>query len=362
MRLKTRFSLFTGLLVTMVLAATSSHLKQHLIKETGENQIALVKSLASVGRDSLLRNDDLFLVNYINTVKEGNRTVTYALFVDNDNRILAHSNPELLRQFVKDPIGIKAQSSQALTIQSYQTVSGDAQQEIIDVALPVFLGEERKGTARVGFSKTLLEETIKVALNETPRRALGEYDNAIAELKEVLKLDRNHLEPKQEIKQTKEKIQERIEEGVEGHYTRGLKAYLERRLEEAVREWEEALKLDPGNERIRKALEGAEKELNLGKIRKDVKGIPVYVGATGVKISSQDNVSTLNFTTSDAMNRVVIFYRREMERKGYVLVRDDYRPGDNIAGFLFSREGKECTISLVENERGGVNVAISYME
>jgi len=99
-----------------------------------------------------------------------------------------------------------------------------------------------------------------------------------------------------------------------------------------------------------------------GKIRKDVKGIPVYIGAREVKTSSQDNVSTLGFTTSDPMDRVVAFYVKEMDRKDYRLVKADYWPGADIGQLFFSKEGKECTISLVENERGGVSVAISYVE
>jgi len=98
------------------------------------------------------------------------------------------------------------------------------------------------------------------------------------------------------------------------------------------------------------------------KIRKDVKGIPVYVRAGEVKTSSQDSISTLNFTTSDSMDRVVTFYLSEMEREGYGLVKADYWPGTEIGQLFFSKEGKDCTVSLVENERGGVNVAISYIE
>ena len=176
MKLKTKFSLFASLLVTMVLAATGflflTFEKQHLIKETRENQIALVKSLASVGREALLRNYDLFLIDYIKTIKKGNRVVTYALFVDNEDRILAHSNPQFLRQIVKDTVSIKAQVSQDLLIQTYQMVSEESQQEIIDVALPVFLGGQRKGTARIGFSRTVLEEVIEGTLHETGKRIL----------------------------------------------------------------------------------------------------------------------------------------------------------------------------------------------
>ena len=176
MKLKTKFSLFASLLVTMVLAATGflflTFEKQHLVKETRENQIALVKSLASVGREALLRNYDLFLIDYIKTIKKGNRVVTYALFIDNEDRILAHSNPQFLRQIVKDTVSIKAQVSQDLLIQTYQMVSEESQQEIIDVALPVFLGGQRKGTARIGFSRTVLEEVIEGTLHETGKRIL----------------------------------------------------------------------------------------------------------------------------------------------------------------------------------------------
>ncbi len=176
MRLKTKFSLFAGLLVTMVLVATGllflTFEKKHLIRETRGNQIALVKGLVRVSRESLLRNDDLFLINYIKTIKEGNRAVIYALFVDNENRILAHSNPAFLRQMMKDPIGTKAQLSEDLLIQAYRKVSEEDEQEIIDFALPVFLGKERKGTARIGFSQTVSEQAVRGTLRETGRRIL----------------------------------------------------------------------------------------------------------------------------------------------------------------------------------------------
>jgi len=176
MKLKSKFSAFASLLVTIVLAATGflflTFEKQHLVKKTRESQIALVKSLATVGREALLRNYDLFLIDYIKTIKEVNKEVDYALFVDYENRILVHSDPQLLRQIIKDPIGIKAQKSPSLLIQQYRVDSKGAGQEIVDVALPVFLGEERKGTARIGFSKTALEKVIGVALVETRRRII----------------------------------------------------------------------------------------------------------------------------------------------------------------------------------------------
>ena len=176
MRLKTKFSLFASALIAMVLLATSILLltfeKKHLSKQAKENQVALVRNLASVSRDALLRNDDLFLINYIKTLKEGNKTVTYALFVDRENRILAHSNPQLIRQIVNDPVGLRSQLAKELFVQAYQSVSKGSEEEVIDVALPVFLGKERRGTARIGFSKNILEEITGQALRKTGKRIL----------------------------------------------------------------------------------------------------------------------------------------------------------------------------------------------
>jgi len=99
-----------------------------------------------------------------------------------------------------------------------------------------------------------------------------------------------------------------------------------------------------------------------GKIKKDARGIPLYLGARGIRSTSEDNISTINFVTNGPIDRVMVFYKKEMEKRGYGLVKEDYSPGSNIGQFFFSREGKECTISLVKNGTGAVNVAISYME
>jgi tetratricopeptide (TPR) repeat protein len=92
----------------------------------------------------------------------------------------------------------------------------------------------------------------------------GEYEKAIAEFEKILELDPNHSESKRMIRQAKEKIEQtKSEEEIEKRYTRGLKAYSEGRLQEADKEWQEALKLDPDNEKIQKALEATGKELQL---------------------------------------------------------------------------------------------------
>ena len=92
----------------------------------------------------------------------------------------------------------------------------------------------------------------------------GEYEKAIVEFEKILELDPSHSESKRMIRQAKEKIEQtKSKEEIERRYTRGLKAYTEGRLQEANKEWKEALRLDPENEKIKKALQAVGKELKL---------------------------------------------------------------------------------------------------
>jgi signal transduction histidine kinase len=170
MKLRSKFSLFASLLVISVVLSISILFliieKQHLIRETKENQITLIKGLQRVSREALLRDDDLFLINYVKTIKTGNKTVDYALFVDKGNRILAHTEMQLLRRIIKDYTGLNAQKSKTLLVQTYDKGSV----KIIDVAIPVFLGKERKGTAHIGFSGTAMEKEIVKVLSKTRQR------------------------------------------------------------------------------------------------------------------------------------------------------------------------------------------------
>jgi len=100
----------------------------------------------------------------------------------------------------------------------------------------------------------------------------GEYEEAIVEFEKILKLDPGHTEARQLVIELEAKIQEKtrprkIEDIEESrrHHEKALSAYLQGRLEEAVREWEEALKFDPGNPTIESWLEGARRELELRK-------------------------------------------------------------------------------------------------
>ncbi len=101
----------------------------------------------------------------------------------------------------------------------------------------------------------------------------GEYKEAIAEFEKILKLDPGHTQARRIIIELEAKIKGEVRpgriRGIENieqsriHHDRALRAYLEGRLEEAIMEWEEALKFDPGNPTIKSWLRGAILELEL---------------------------------------------------------------------------------------------------
>jgi len=87
-----------------------------------------------------------------------------------------------------------------------------------------------------------------------------------------LKLDPGHVQARRLIIELEAKIQEKIRPRKMGdieesrrRHDNALRAYLQGRLEEAIIEWEEALKLDPGNPTIESWLRAARLELELRK-------------------------------------------------------------------------------------------------
>ncbi|MBA7514031.1 Adaptive-response sensory-kinase SasA [subsurface metagenome] len=172
MRLRTKFSFFAILILVIALLGMSVILfifeKKHLLQTMREGQVNTIKGLAEVCKEAIISEDDLLLMNYIKVVKR-TTGVIYAMFVDDEGKVVVHTDTNLLGYVYRDSIGIKAQSSEDLLIQSYKGREGG---ELIDVSLPVLLGEGRLGTARVGFSKVVLNRIVEDTLSLTRRRIL----------------------------------------------------------------------------------------------------------------------------------------------------------------------------------------------
>ncbi|MBN1384969.1 MAG: HAMP domain-containing histidine kinase [Elusimicrobia bacterium] len=153
MKLKTKFSLLTGLLVILIVSGISIFLfiaeRQHLIREMEQNKIDMVKSLAQVCKESLIIKDEILLLNYLKLIK-GTKGLVYASLTDNNNKILAHTDIKLLGSVLRP--------------------SESEKDNIFDVSSQVFIDEKKVGLARIGFSRKILDDEVKNTLNETRNR------------------------------------------------------------------------------------------------------------------------------------------------------------------------------------------------
>jgi len=170
MRLRTKFSLFAILILVVALLGMSVILfifeKKHLLQTMRETQVNAIKGLAEVCKEAIISEDDLLLMNYMKVVKR-TTGVVYAMFVNDEGKVVVHTDVNLLGYVYRDSIGVRAQNSEDLLIQSYTGREGG---ELIDVSLPVLLGEGRLGTARIGFSKVVLNRVVEDTLSLTRRR------------------------------------------------------------------------------------------------------------------------------------------------------------------------------------------------
>ena len=172
MRLRTKFSFFAILIVVVALLGMSVILfifeKRHLLQTMRESQVNAIKGLAEVCKEAIISEDDLLLMNYIKVVKR-TTGVIYAMFVDNEGKVVVHTDTNLLGYVYRDPIGMKARNSKDLLIQTYTGKEGG---DLVDVSLPVLLGQDRLGTARIGFSKVVLNKIVEDTLSMTRHRIL----------------------------------------------------------------------------------------------------------------------------------------------------------------------------------------------
>lgn len=97
----------------------------------------------------------------------------------------------------------------------------------------------------------------------------GKYDECILNMKKVLILDPENIQALKFIEKARAKISEKEKVAVEpetrvidkkivwAHYLKGINHYTTGNLDEAIKEWREALRIDPNNEKIRQSLNKA---------------------------------------------------------------------------------------------------------
>lgn len=151
MNLRAQFSFYVSILVVLVVLGSGVMTvlsERRLLKdEIRQHNQQMIKLLARVGEESLYQND-FVLFNYFEKLK-AERGFVAACFIDNNDVIQIHSDPQKIGQTFRSP---------------------DSAEQILDLAAPVFLASGRAGTAHLLLSQTEIQQFIHQSLVKTVKR------------------------------------------------------------------------------------------------------------------------------------------------------------------------------------------------
>ncbi|HRY30374.1 MAG TPA: HAMP domain-containing sensor histidine kinase, partial [Elusimicrobiota bacterium] len=162
MKLRTRLSLFTILIMTLVVAGTSTatvfFLRKLLYAEARNNQKIALNNFRKVCEESLITHDDVLLFNYINSAIKTVPGLVYATFVDTDRQLIIGKTEAFSQIFPDIP--------QASVLEGASTV-GDvnifhlsSNESVEDIASEVTLEGVKYGVVRVGVLQSVSEANV----------------------------------------------------------------------------------------------------------------------------------------------------------------------------------------------------------
>lgn len=160
-------AVFSLVVVMMVIvnALIISHQKSTLSAEMDNNHLAIVKNLANDAVEPLLMMDPLRLDELVRSAAE-TPGFTYALVVDRDNRIVAHTK----RSFLGRPLPSRLQHQALSVLAEGEAYIGDGSQEgVKEILVPVRIGYEVVGMVTAGFSRESTEAVVANNMKELKR-------------------------------------------------------------------------------------------------------------------------------------------------------------------------------------------------
>ena len=86
--------------------------------------------------------------------------------------------------------------------------------------------------------------------------------------------------------------------------------------------------------------------------------VPIYFGGNIDYKLASEGVETVSYTSQGDREDIVDFYKKRMPLIGYALKKEDVIGPLNQVLLVYSKHGKDCAITLIEN-RGEVNIVIS---
>jgi signal transduction histidine kinase len=167
--LRAKLGTYSSLLVLGAVLSVGASLylaeRFYLFQRAQQSQMEIVQFLAQVGREAAGEKNDLLLSSYLSLIRRS-RALSYAMVMDKDGKVLAHSNVVEMGRKITDPVSARALESTVLLKQIVDV--GDDQ--LVDLSLPIYLEGKRIGTARVGYSEKTTQAMVDEALQATRQR------------------------------------------------------------------------------------------------------------------------------------------------------------------------------------------------
>jgi len=149
----------TVLLILPILIGLTIRQQAFLQQQHREAAITLARTLAVNSASWVMANDVVGLQEVIQSIADEPR-VNYAMLVAPDGRVLAHSRPDRIGQYLQDTI---SRSLQQAALQSVVLFENNL---AVDVAAPVMTGKRLLGWARIGIGREHLVSVINRLIYE----------------------------------------------------------------------------------------------------------------------------------------------------------------------------------------------------
>jgi adenylate cyclase len=138
--------------------ATFTRQNAILRNELNNRATILVKQISNVGKEGLLTKEELPVFASIKDIQKGD-DVVYAMILDDEGRVFAHSDMSLKGTVLAGAFDRAALKANTLTFQE-TFVNNDA---VLDATIPILLNSKnlKLGVARIGLSEKKLNEAIR---------------------------------------------------------------------------------------------------------------------------------------------------------------------------------------------------------
>ena len=152
------------IIVSAVFVAVSfiiiGQLKTPLENEVEKKAVAITRNLIRSSSESLMTRDELQLYEDVENAGKSDPGVVYAMVIDNENKIIAHSDPNVKKgtrlNDVASLIALKSENE----FNKQDIVDAKTGVGVLDISRAIIIKGKKLGVVRLGYSKSEVEKVI----------------------------------------------------------------------------------------------------------------------------------------------------------------------------------------------------------